>query len=134
MQIRWRPFLPLCFFRSKVFVVVSGIVSLFMLLFVAAFHASFIYGMTAHSDNDVQLAWISGFCTTPIFCCLGLVCVIGPMVSIAMLDHLMQNPRVPVVRRSLWALLIIIGFGMTFYWYFHIFRLEDCGAPINAQV
>lgn len=78
--------------------------------------------MNADYNIDVQLAWTSGFLTPPICVCSVVVCMSGPAVALAMLDHLIQNQVLSPAWRSIWATAVLAGFGMVFYWYFHLIR------------
>ena len=108
-------------YESRLFLVGSGILSLVVILDAGFLHTSLIVASMIYPTPDQVLDFLTPLLLSPAIVGLHVtVCILGPFLAIMFIGHTFRNPSISKRHRVLWVPALAIGYGLIFYWYFHI--------------
>ncbi|MHB9081793.1 MAG: hypothetical protein ACYC3X_30370 [Pirellulaceae bacterium] len=102
--------------RKTWLTVAVGAVSLATLVYLLAFYSVMISlqsrGLTNQMDAIISKPLVTA---AHVSVCLG-----GGAIALWMMVHALLNRQLRLWRRVVWVVAVAVGFGMIFYWYFHL--------------
>jgi hypothetical protein len=115
-------------FDSRLFLIGSGAFSLVVILYAGFMHTSLIV-----MSPDQSLLFFSRLFGNPAIIGLHVtVCILGPVPAVMFIVDAFRNSSISKRRRLLWVPATVIGYGLIFYWYFHILHRDHPEAPIKS--
>jgi hypothetical protein len=110
-------------YDSRLFLIGSGLFSLGVISYASFVHGSMIVMAVIYSSPDQMIAFFSAFFgNLAIIGIHATVCILGPVLAVIFIRHAFRNPHISRWRRFLWVPALVSGYGLVFYWYFHILR------------
>ncbi len=102
--------------RQSWMVLMVGLVSFATLAYAASVHALLLTSTLRGGAN--RLATLVSY---PALAAMHFaVCLVGGVTAFCMLIHAVRNRRLLPGRRVLWGCAVATGYGMPFYWFFHL--------------
>lgn len=103
--------------RRKTWLTVAvGAVSLATLVYLLVFFSVVISLQSRDRTNHLDVIMSK----PPVAAAHVAVCVGGGATALWMTVHALRNRQLRLWRRVAWAVALAVGFGMIFYWYFHL--------------
>jgi type VI protein secretion system component VasF len=103
--------------RRKTWLTVAvGAVSLATLVYLLVFYSVVISLQSRGLTNQMDVI----MCKPPVAAAHVAVCAGGGATALWMTVHALRNRQLRLWRRVAWAVALAVGFGMIFYWYFHL--------------
>ena len=102
--------------RKTWLTVAVGAVSLATLVYLLVFYSVMISLQSRGLTNQMDAIMSK----PPVTAAHVAVCLGGGATALWMMVHALRNRQLRLWRRVVWAVAVAVGFGMIFYWYFHL--------------
>lgn len=91
-----------------------------------------VWGLVYPNPTETS-ALFSSIKEEPIIIALHVVvCLLGPLLAIIFIRHAYRNPQLGQQARGVWAVALVIGYGLIFYWYRYIRNRGGSARPLAA--
>ena len=109
--------------RKTWLTVAVGAVSLATLIYLVVFYSVMISLQSRGLTNQMDAIMSKPSVTAAhVAVCLG-----GGATALWMMVHALRNRHLRLCRLVVWAVAVAVGFGMIFYWYFHLQSADPRG-------
>lgn len=108
-------------YKSRQFVIVSGIFSTMVFLYVFTVHATLVTFAVRFPNIYQRIEIQSKLMSHPaMVISFFAICIGGPTLMLTFLNHAFKNSKLTMNAKALWTVALVCGYGLPFYWWWHI--------------